>query len=761
PATYAVVTGTPAASPVPPATPIDAVVLAEVFVATSAGSITNNNIIRRAKELASLDDEDTSRSTNLENTTHAPVADITALKAIAPEERADNQTLLVKDDGTAVAALYRFDSSSTDTADGLTIVIPNAFSLGTAGRWFRLPVADAFDLAGIFVAKIGGSTPDYAGSAIRTALSDFENSGQEAALFIVREDMDFSGGDLTVSKPFKMVAQVEPGSSFYNFSFNGVDVLTLDPESTVDPGYVEAEFVGINATRGASGTGGIVFPLPSSLRLRFSRITDQRAVAAANFIQFTGSGTVELEATDFFPTASQSLIGGTFLTVTCRRCDIDDTAGTAFDSTTLELYLLEGTLFETDDFTNVTTLRVRLDGTSILAGKTQIPTGFTNLEVIGHDFWTPRFSTLGISFSDALNFNISGNLVLGPSVISLGATILTISRSDLVVTGTKAGSEGTRIEGTPGLTNDMIILTGGRIRLQGIVFRSSPSGVSAGATILGTGTSGLEIINCEFQAEGANNSERAILLGASGSAVRERNLIRDCWARSSPEGTPAFWKTIVFSLSGTGLIENCMVENFTRIGISSQSSADPENTGAKVSKCVVDMSSCTVTDSSGITSQGAMVSECRVRCPDLATNLDSARAIRLESSAGAFGVESGVVDNCQLSGEGAASTRRIGIGIHILSTTSLCKINGCSIRDFRKQGVKIEGDLNVVVHNTITSIDDGGGGGTAIETIITTGINNLVDANIETGTGGTPYIDNGATNHFDTANTDNTGNRSV
>ncbi len=747
PATYAVVTGTPAASPVPPATPIDAVVLAEVFVATSAGSITNDNIVRRAKELASLDDEDTSRSTNLENTTHAPVADITALKAIAPEERADNQTLLVKDDGTAVAALYRFDSASTDTADGLTIVIPNAFSLGTAGRWFRLPVADAFDLAGMFVAKIGGSSPDYAGTAIRTALSDFENSGQEAALFIVRENMDFSGGNLTVSKPFKMVGQARPGSSRYTLAFDGTDVLTLDPETLSLAGFIEAEFVGIDINRGTGGTGGILFPETSSLRLRFSRIVDQATAGSVDFIRFTGNGFIELETSILAPATNQSLISGTFVTVICRKCTITDTTGEIFNVATVELHLRDETLYRADDFTNVTTLRVWMDGTSLLVGITQIPAGFTNLELSGKDLWTSSIG--GVTLSDAVNFNLSGHLQLPTAVVALGASELIISRSNLVVSGTKSGSSGTRIEGSPSAVgNKLVELAGDNIRLEGIIFRCSPavSSHAVGIVQFDVGTeTGHEIIDCEFQAEGAEDTGVAVSLGGTNGSG---SVIRDCLVRSSPDGTPAFFRgTNTLIIQGEGRIESCTVKNFLDVGIRS---IGQSRGGVRVIDCLADMSSCTGA-AIGIKVTKTVLSNCQVHCFDLGSALDTAQAIEDGGSV--------AMSHCQISGLGTASTRRIGIGIGVTSTLS--KISGCTIIDFRIHGIKIEGDLNVVVHNIITSIDDGAAGGIAIEAL-SGADNNLVDTNLETGTGGTPYVDGGATNDFDVASSaSRTVNKSV
>lgn len=57
-----------------------------------------------------------------------PVADLTALAAIAGADRADGDVLLVKSSNT----LYRFDSASSATADGTRIVAP---AVGT-GRWF-------------------------------------------------------------------------------------------------------------------------------------------------------------------------------------------------------------------------------------------------------------------------------------------------------------------------------------------------------------------------------------------------------------------------------------------------------------------------------------------------------------------------------------------------------------------------------------------------------------------------------------------------
>lgn len=61
-----------------------------------------------------------------------PVADLTALAAIAAADRTDNMLCFVD----AQAALYWFDSASSATADGIRIVSPAA---GT-GRWFRLGI---------------------------------------------------------------------------------------------------------------------------------------------------------------------------------------------------------------------------------------------------------------------------------------------------------------------------------------------------------------------------------------------------------------------------------------------------------------------------------------------------------------------------------------------------------------------------------------------------------------------------------------------
>ncbi|KKN80245.1 hypothetical protein LCGC14_0332140 [marine sediment metagenome] len=616
---------------------------------------------------------------------------------------------------------------------------------------------DELATRGVFVAKIGGISPDYAGSAIRTALSDFENSGQESALFIVRADATFTGGNLTVTKPFKMVGQVEPGVSFYSFQFSGTSLLTLDTEATLNPGFVEAEFVGIDIVREGSATGGILFPKNSSLRARFSHIRDLATGPTVDFIRFTGDGTIELENSILTPIANQNLIGGTLLTVTCRRCDIDDTTGKAFGSTTLDLYLLEGTLFETDDFTDVTTLRVWLDGTSILSGKTQIPTGFTNLEVIGHDFWTPRFSTLGISFSDALNFNISGHVELASAVISLGASELIISRSNLVVSGTKSGSSGTRIEGSPSATgNKLVELVGNNIRLEGIVFRCSPSVSGHAASIIqfdvGTET-GHEVIDCEFQAEGANDTGVAVSLGGTNGSG---SVIKGCLVRSSPEGTAAFFRGgNALVVQGEGRIESCTVKNFLDTGIKSIGKFQG---GLRVSNCLADMSSCTDAAAVGIQVSGTTLSNCQVHCLNLITTLDTAQAIQ-QSTTGGLGSES-VIDNCQISGLGTSSTRRIGIGIRLPPVSARCKISGCTIRDFRKQGIKIEGDLNVVVHNIITSIDDGASTeNAAIETIIGAD-NNVIDANLSQGIrGAIPYPNAGAANWFGA--TDQTGNKDV
>lgn len=69
----------------------------------------------------------------------APVADITALAAVAAADRVDKQLRVVENDGAGHRSIYIFDSASTADADGVDIVAPGA---GT-GRWFRAYDVDA------------------------------------------------------------------------------------------------------------------------------------------------------------------------------------------------------------------------------------------------------------------------------------------------------------------------------------------------------------------------------------------------------------------------------------------------------------------------------------------------------------------------------------------------------------------------------------------------------------------------------------------
>lgn len=68
-----------------------------------------------------------------------PVADITALKAVAAADRQDKQMRVVESDGLGQRSIYVFDSASSATADDVAIVAPTAGS----GRWFMLSALPA------------------------------------------------------------------------------------------------------------------------------------------------------------------------------------------------------------------------------------------------------------------------------------------------------------------------------------------------------------------------------------------------------------------------------------------------------------------------------------------------------------------------------------------------------------------------------------------------------------------------------------------
>ena len=80
--------------------------------------------------LATIQDQIDVLALKSEELRGTPVQDLTALKAISPEDRADKRDRLVEDEG----AIYHFDQQSSAVADGDLVVAPDS---GT-GRWLKL-----------------------------------------------------------------------------------------------------------------------------------------------------------------------------------------------------------------------------------------------------------------------------------------------------------------------------------------------------------------------------------------------------------------------------------------------------------------------------------------------------------------------------------------------------------------------------------------------------------------------------------------------
>lgn len=378
PATYAVIAGTPAPSPAPPAIPIDAVVLAEVHVAALAGSIAIQNIVRRPKEQASLDDEDTSRLNNLEKETHASVATLAALKAILPEERFDGQMIIVDDTfpGGGTSAIYRFDASSSVTASDPIIVSPTTFALGTDGRW----IFQSYFNEGTFVVTVGGDTPggDFLVGELVDALQAFEDSSYREALIIIRDDITYSGPDVTVSKPIKFLGLARPGAT----GFHGptlahtAGTLTFDVQPQFFAGPLgRVEFENVRYTRDPSpGTDRIIFTSPTLLKFSHCVVRDASfAGASTPAIEFASTDChIMAEKTQFLneATTGQALIettatNGSFR-VTMSECvgDAVPTSGEIFKSDgsgIVFITLTNYSVMSMDSFPNNTT--IDLDGT--------------------------------------------------------------------------------------------------------------------------------------------------------------------------------------------------------------------------------------------------------------------------------------------------------------------------------------------------------------------------------------------------------------
>lgn len=84
-----------------------------------------------------------------------PVADITALSALVSTTLEDRQMRLVESPG----AIFRYDEQSTDTPDGVGVVIPDDITAPAPGRWIKIQTAtqNHNSLTGLQ----GGAANDY------------------------------------------------------------------------------------------------------------------------------------------------------------------------------------------------------------------------------------------------------------------------------------------------------------------------------------------------------------------------------------------------------------------------------------------------------------------------------------------------------------------------------------------------------------------------------------------------------------------------
>ena len=693
PATYAVIAGTPDLNPVPPAIPADAVVLAEVNIGPlPITTITNDQIVRRSKILADLNTAGDFRLDNVENATHIPVTTITALKAIPPEERADNQIILVRDfDGTGIAAFYRFDSSSAATADGSSIVTPDAFSLGTAGRW-------------IITSSLGASTYECTvGTSgtftdARDALLAAEASGAKSATIYIFEDSAISAGStITVTIPIRFVGLDRNQTTRFPVMLDQLANLVFGTKSTGNQQAVVVEFDNIQFEKGGGQTvtldnAGV--SEPGRWFMRDCRLLDAEVGAALQWItlgnQASAKTVVELVRTEIVTNIANNMFKydatGADLDFICRGCvmdrqDLDDLIFRNNASAgVINFHLYDHTFWRADGFAAPATLggpiNVILDGTSIFLGATEVP---QNIDTVnGVSLYDKNFDNEhSPGWDSILKFVLGNELNIGEGtfVASGSGTVHTIARANYRVRG--AGKEATilshTMSSTPG--DNGVEITGLRARFEDLQFFIDPTvGNTTGTAFKVTlGQGHFERIRWQ-----ANANPIAVAVDVITSNVYDCNI--------NGNGSP--------DVPATGLIargshvKRTSVQSYSSIGIDLVGRAHGEE--LNVTPGLDDVAS------TGIKVQQSTLVDSTVRGENTTGTVGLPTGIEVIGDTGTDGIGS-VVRGCRIDGfESGGST--IDITDAILLKEERSVIEGNIITNVGDAGIELDA---TAVHNTI------------------------------------------------------------
>lgn len=739
PATYAVIAGTPAPSPVPPAVPLDAVVLAEVHVAALAGSISNNQIIKSNKVHKSLNLAGGIRLDQLEEEAHPSVATIAALKAIPPEERFDGQTIIVDATFTTsgTGGVYRFDSGSSATADDLVIISPNNFALGTDGRWVLL----SYFNEGTYVASVGGTTPNGDG-ALDVVLNRYQNSTYRNALIIIRDDLSYSGSAITISKPIKFMGTAKFGEPVGSMGpiFELLSTITFEAQpSGAGNIHTLVEFEALKVSRGAVVNGGFVVANGVRLRFKYCNVSDDGDGATVDDAwTLQGSPHIESEYSQFRTnnTASGTRLflidtAGNNLSWIMSRCFVFSDPGA--DTLIADSGGATKSLITMKDhsiwFENETGKdhRFQLDGTSLAMGvSTIMDAGTGTLEIRGSNYYSSKFlDTSYISGSlqpeliDAIRFFGGTELVIAPGTYTLEATPTTTVISEDFRTIRGSGRAATIINATipPGGSADLFNISAEEVHFKD--FRLNAIRDPASGNVFKYSAAAAEscsIENVHIDAQGGAIAFGILVVGATPAGPF---FFRDIRMTASSGGN---WDTAFTShgASNFSFSENLHISGWRTSGVSM--------INGHVRNAFISFADATAAVAAiGLAVESGIAESCIIDAAGSAGAVAGSQGVQILNN-------NAMLSNVKVLGN-AGATKIITIGIDLRGDD--CQIHDCKVRECTDHGIELTAAAanNIVEGCWIRDCTN--------EAIEEAGSENGIIGNYAKGNGGAPQINVG------------------